>query len=123
MVYCSHCGAQISDDVYFCPKCGTRTPAGMKAGAAESSDEMRETLGRMSREMEKAFSIAARNIQEAFDSAKKNVQKTMVKEVIVCPNCSEKNPANAVYCHKCGRKLQSETTTTASTASNTNENI
>ena len=107
MVYCSHCGTKILDEDYFCAKCGTRTQAGMKAGAAESSDEMRETLVRMSREMEKAFNIAARSIQEAFDSAKKNVQKTMVKEVIVCPVCGEKNPANASYCNKCGNMLNS----------------
>jgi len=122
MVYCSHCGTQISDDVYFCPKCGTRTQAGIKAGATESSDEMRETLVRLSKEMEKAFSIAARNVQEAFDSARKNVQKTMVKEVIVCPNCSEKNPTNAAYCHKCGTKLQPQTTTTTSETSSPKEN-
>lgn len=124
MVYCSHCGAQISDDDLFCPRCGTRTLAGAKAGAATSSDEMRETLSRMSREMEKAFNIAAKNIQEAFETARRNVQKSMVKEVVVCPNCGEKNPTNAVYCHKCGRKLQPEgtvTNTTTASASNPTE--
>jgi uncharacterized membrane protein YvbJ len=121
MVYCSHCGNQISDDAYFCPKCGTRTQAGINAGAAESSDEMRETLIRLSKEMEKAFIIAARNVQDAFDTAKKNVQKTMVKEVIVCPNCNEKNPTNASYCHKCGTKLKPQTTSTTTTEETTQE--
>jgi ribosomal protein L40E len=93
------------------------TQAGVKAGAAESSDEMRETLARLGREMEKAFIIAARNIQEAFETAKKNVQKNMVKEVIVCSNCGEKNPAYASYCYKCGNKLKPEAAATATAAS------
>lgn len=112
MVYCSHCGAQISEDALFCSKCGTRTVVGMKAGAATSSEEMREILIRMSREMENAFHLAAKNVQDAFETAKKNVHKTVTNEATVCPNCSKKNSTDATYCHKCGKKIEPSTAPT-----------
>jgi ribosomal protein L40E len=111
--YCSKCGAKISDDALFCSRCGTRTIAGIKAGTSAPPDELHEALTRMSKDMEKAFNIAAKNIQEAFETARKNVQKTLIKEVIVCPKCSEKNSSNSSYCNKCGSKLYPDKTTEA----------
>ena len=55
--------------------------------------------------MEKAFTIAAKELQEAVQVARNNIQKTIYKEPVVCPNCGEKNPANAAYCFKCGKNL------------------
>lgn len=121
MVYCSHCGEKIADGAYFCPKCGTRTLAGMQAGAEASSDEMRETLVRLGREMEKAFNIAAKNVAEAFDTARRNIQKSVGKEVIVCLDCGEKSSGNAVYCSKCGKQLQPKEA--ASATSETSEDV
>jgi uncharacterized membrane protein YvbJ len=105
MSYCSHCGAQILDDSFFCSKCGTRTVAGVKAGVGFSSDEIREVFIRMSKEMETAFHIVAKNVQDAFETARKNVQKPTGTEGMECPNCAEKNPANVIYCYKCGKKF------------------
>jgi predicted amidophosphoribosyltransferase len=107
MAYCSNCGEKLPKDALFCPKCGTKTVKGVESNAATPSDETREAFTRMSQEMEKAFNIAAKEIQEAFQTARSNVQKTLYKEPVACPNCREKNPSSAVYCFKCGKKLQS----------------
>lgn len=104
MTYCSNCGEKIPDDAAFCPKCGTRTTIGIKAGAAPA-DEVREAFNRMSIELEKAFNIAAKEAQEAFQIARNNIQRAINKEPIVCSNCGEKNVSSAVYCVKCGRNL------------------
>ena len=105
MAYCHNCGASIPEDALFCPKCGTKTVKGMQTNANSPADDMREAFNRMSKEMEKAFTLAAKDLQEALQVARNNIQRTIYGEPIVCSNCGQKNPANSVYCVKCGQKL------------------
>jgi predicted amidophosphoribosyltransferase len=108
MAYCSNCGEKLSEDALFCPKCGTKTAKGAEANVSGPSDDLKEAFNKMSRELEKAFAVAAKEINAAFQTASDNIQKSLKKEKIVCPNCSEKNPNNAVYCYNCGKKLKAE---------------
>ena len=108
MAYCSHCGAKLPEEAAFCPKCGTKTQKGAEANVTSPSDELRDALNKMSVELEKAFTIASKEIHEAFLTARDNVQKSIYKDPITCTNCGEKNPNNAVYCSKCGKKLKSK---------------
>jgi uncharacterized membrane protein YvbJ len=108
MAYCSNCGAKISEDAYFCPKCGTKTIKGAKANVAAPSDEIKEAFTKMSQELEKAFSIAAKEMQTAFQTARENIQKSLYKEPITCSNCGEKNSSDASFCFKCGKKLEAK---------------
>jgi len=105
MVYCSKCGNNFPEDAYFCPHCGVRTQAGVEAGAASPSDEIRESLSRMGKEMEKAFTIAAKEVHEAFKTARDNLRQTPQKEDVKCVDCGETNSSDDKYCGKCGRKL------------------
>jgi uncharacterized membrane protein YvbJ len=105
MAYCHSCGEKLPKEALFCPKCGTKTIVGVEANAASPSDEVKEAFNKMSLEMEKAFNVAVKEMQQAFQTAKSNVEKTFYKEMIVCPNCGEKNTSGAVYCFKCGTKL------------------
>lgn len=108
MVYCSNCGEKIPEDAYFCPKCGAKTQKGAEANAKYPSDEVREAFTRMGMELEKAFSTAAVEIHAAFKKATANMNpKTAEQEAVVCPNCSVKNQAGAVFCRNCGNKLSS----------------
>jgi uncharacterized membrane protein YvbJ len=107
MVYCHNCGSELPEDAVYCPKCGTKTTIAGSSGRSPS-DELRDSLSRMSIEMEKTFNIAAKEVQEAFQRARNNVQKSMNNEVLVCPNCGEKNPSTGAYCHKCGKTLEAK---------------
>jgi predicted amidophosphoribosyltransferase len=108
MAYCINCGEKLTKEALYCARCGVKAAENVKAGNAAPSDEMREALTRMSHEMEKAFTIAAKEIQDAFQTAKINVQKTLYKEPVVCMSCGEKNSGVALYCFKCGQKLQGD---------------
>jgi len=110
MAYCSNCGEKLPDDALFCPKCGTKTVKGAETNVSGPTvqDEMKEAFAKMSRELEKAFSVAAKEINAAFQTASENVQKSLKKEKIVCPNCGEKNPNDAVFCYNCGKKIKAE---------------
>jgi uncharacterized membrane protein YvbJ len=106
MIFCSKCGEKLSEDAYFCPKCGTRTKKGAEAGVTRSSDELRETFAKVGDEMEKAFTIAAKEIQKAFKTARENISESVSKEKTACPYCGGKNRADAIYCYHCGKKLK-----------------
>lgn len=106
MAYCSNCGEKLPKDALFCPNCGIKTLKGSETNAPAPSDEMREAFTKMGIELEKAFNIAAKEIHTAFQTARENIQKSVNKEPVTCANCGEKNPGDAVYCFKCGKKLK-----------------
>lgn len=121
MAYCSNCGAQIADDAYFCPKCGTKTPAGKTAKVVYPSNEIRDTFYQVGLELEKAFTLAAKETHAAFKKASQDFQqKTSTTQTgqaseqatVVCPNCGAKNISGAVFCHNCGKRIVPESTTT-----------
>jgi uncharacterized membrane protein YvbJ len=119
MVYCSHCGNQIADDVNFCPKCGTKTLAGKAAKVSYPSDELQDAFYRVGTELEKAFTIAAHETHAAFKKVSDNMQQkttpsqsssqASAEGTVVCPNCGAKNVAGAIFCHNCGKKIVPET--------------
>jgi len=131
MVYCSNCGAVISEDANFCLKCGARTPRGIESGVEPHWKE----------EMDKALQAAARNIEEGMKKAREYIQEAVrdlgpeleqaresLREVaeevgeelrgagkeirrhtgiapVYCPECGEKSTGYAKFCTKCGKKI------------------
>ena len=118
MVYCSHCGAQIADDAYFCPKCGTKTPVGKTAKVAYPADEIQDAFYRVGIELERAFTIAAHETHSALKRASDNIQQKNSAQTsqatseisIICSNCAAKNISEATYCYNCGKPLFPEST-------------
>lgn len=105
MVFCSNCGSQLSEDAYFCSKCGFRTQKGKEAGVSIPMEDLRRTFRKVGKEMEKAFQTAAEEMQEAFKTARKNIRESTGLGTIVCSNCGEKNSFDSSYCYSCGKKL------------------
>ncbi len=117
MVYCSNCGAQIADDAYFCPKCGTKTPQGKASKVSYPSDELQDAFYRVGTELEKAFTIAARETHAAFKKVSENMQQKPTstqtsqatgEATVVCPHCDTKNMSGAIFCHNCGKRITPE---------------
>jgi len=108
MAYCSNCGEKLSEDALFCPKCGTKAIEGVEPIAPTISDELKETFAKMSQELEKAFSVATKEINAAFQTASENIKKSLQKKPVVCPHCGEKNPSDAIFCYKCGKRIKVE---------------
>jgi hypothetical protein len=106
LVYCSNCGAQIADDVYFCPKCGTKTEKGKEAKAVYPADQLRDAFYQVGIEVEKAFNIAAHETQSAFQKARENwQQKPPQPQTVTCSKCTTENPNGSVFCHSCGTRM------------------
>jgi DNA-directed RNA polymerase subunit RPC12/RpoP len=109
MVYCSNCGAQIGDDVYFCPKCGTKTPVGKAAKVAYPSEELRDAFYQVGIELEKAFTLAAEEMHSAFkrvaEDRKEKTANAPTQDTIVCPKCGTKNLSDSIFCNNCGTKI------------------
>jgi uncharacterized membrane protein YvbJ len=122
MVYCSHCGAQLAEDAYFCPKCGTKTPLGKTAKAQYPSDELQDAFYRVGTELERAFTIAAHETHAALKKASDSIQqknsaaqssRPAQEGTVVCPNCGTKNVSGAVFCSNCGKRITPEATGSA----------
>lgn len=105
LMFCASCGESLPDDANFCPKCGIRTRRGIDAGVYPPFEELGEVFARVGQEMEKAFSIAAQEMEKAFRTAEENIRRSSSRETVVCSECGEKSPHNAMYCSKCGKKL------------------
>ncbi len=105
MVFCSHCGEKLHDDANFCTKCGFRTKHGIEAGVFVPTEDLREAFSKMGVELQKAFQTAAIEIQKAVKNVREDVTDSKKGQSVACKSCGEKSPAGAVYCTKCGQKL------------------
>lgn len=121
MVYCSNCGEKIDDNAYFCPKCGTKTPAGKASNASYPVDELRDAFNKVGIELERAFNMAARETQAAFRKASENIQQKKSSKyadtqgATVCTSCGANNVSGAVFCQSCGTKVGSNEGSSGST--------
>jgi ribosomal protein L32 len=106
MVFCTQCGEELSENANFCPKCGTRTGKGKVANVPLPREDWGGAFAQVGEELNKAFSVASKEIEKAFTIAKEEIRKATTRELIVCPSCGEKNTANALFCNKCGKKIQ-----------------
>jgi len=105
MGFCSRCGEKLSENAYFCPKCGVRTRKGVEAGVSTPLEELNYAFSKMGEEMEKAFVTAAKEIQRAVRTVRESVRSGS-KQTVVCPQCGEKNVNGAVFCYSCGKKIE-----------------
>jgi predicted amidophosphoribosyltransferase len=106
MVFCSNCGEKLSDEANFCTKCGIRTKHGVEVGVSVPTEDLREAFSKMGVELEKAFQTAAKEIQKAVKNVREDVRDSRSRQPVACKSCGEKSPAGAVYCTKCGEKLE-----------------
>ena len=92
----------------------------LRQNAANLNNEISkrfEALGRVAYDAKKNGSDASTLVEEcvlSIDSLYEqldavNAQLAATRSQIVCRKCGEENPANAVYCCKCGQRLRDDT--------------
>ena len=106
MVFCSNCGEKLPDDANFCTKCGSRTKHGVEAGVSVPTEDLREAFSKMGVELEKAFQTARNEIQKAVKNVREDYRESRGGQSVTCESCGEKSPSNAVFCTRCGEKLE-----------------
>jgi uncharacterized membrane protein YvbJ len=106
MPFCTECGMELPENANFCSKCGARTNKGKAANVALPSGAWKDTLAEIGEELNKAFVVASKEIEKAFMMAKEEIRKATSQETVACPNCGEKNFANALFCNDCGAKIR-----------------
>jgi uncharacterized membrane protein YvbJ len=105
LAYCTKCGEKISDDAFFCPKCGTKTLKGKAANAVYPTDQLTDAFYNVGVELEKAFNLAARETHAAIKKAKEDLRQKTFQQTVACTKCSSKNPSGAVFCNSCGARI------------------
>jgi ribosomal protein L44E len=91
MAYCHNCGEKLPDNAFFCPKCGTKTVAGVQSGASSPADDMRDALMRNERRNGESFTIAAKEVQKPSNKPKTTSKKPSSR-IRHLPQLGEKNP-------------------------------
>lgn len=111
-VFCTKCGKDLFENAYFCPYCGARTNRGADAKVPipkeryDWEQEIEKALSTATEEVEKALEMATAEIEKALKMTRKETRKAASSvEPAICSNCGERNPVNARFCRKCGKKL------------------
>ena len=112
IVFCSHCGDEVPDDMNFCPRCGVRTVKGVEANVPiprqrNWEEELESAAERIGEEMEKALTITGQELEKAVRRIKEKMQTTTAKEMVNCTKCGEQNQKGTNFCFKCGNELAS----------------
>jgi predicted amidophosphoribosyltransferase len=119
MVNCRYCDEEISNDAFFCPKCGMRTKKGETDKVPIPGDsltklrqDLDEALIVASDALSEAFTIAADSIREAFKGVSEGIEskgalkKESSGKKVYCPHCGKENPKDAKYCKNCGKNIK-----------------
>jgi ribosomal protein L40E len=78
----------------------------VEAGVSVPTQDLREAFSKMGVELEKAFQTAAKEIQKAVKNVREDYRESRRGQPVTCKSCGEKSPPNAVFCTKCGEKLE-----------------
>ena len=107
MVFCSKCGEELPEGARFCPKCGAQIRMRVAVEAGGPWDEVGEAFERMGEKLERAFERVGKEIERAFEGKGEEAEEARAgEELVVCPECGEKNVAGARFCYECGKKLK-----------------
>ena len=131
-VYCSKWGAEIGDDVFFCPKCGARTARGADEGiepylrkdldkalqtasksldmgvreARRSLEEVARDLGPELEQAKEGLSRTAEDVGEELRGVAERLKVQRKTEGFHCSACGARNAENVKFYVKCGNKIE-----------------
>lgn len=81
----------------------TKQLQSIKDGAIAQTENLREAVKRENETVEKEI---RQKIQSPKKESASETEKMAETNPLVCPDCGQKNDADAVFCVKCGRKLR-----------------
>jgi uncharacterized membrane protein YvbJ len=97
MVYCKECGKKNDDDAQYCTKCGNYIAEG---GAFEKNiEKAAEEFGRKAEQFGK-------HIEKKAKAFGKSVEKSFNSEAKDCTDCGADLKSDAIFCWKCGNKIE-----------------
>ena len=131
MVFCSKCGAELTDDAFFCPQCGARTARGADEGVEphwrKELDQALQTAFRSLdagvREARRSLEEVARDLGPELEQAKVGLRDTTEdvgeelrgvaerlkgrrrREGLHCPSCGARNAETAKFCTEFGKEI------------------
>jgi uncharacterized membrane protein YvbJ len=97
MPYCTKCGKKNDDDAEYCNKCGNYI--GMDSSFEKDIDEFAEKIGRKAEELGERIGKKAEEIG-------KSVKEAFSSEPKYCSDCKIELKDDALYCWKCGNKIE-----------------
>lgn len=110
-MFCEKCGTQLEEDALFCPECGTKVEREeIQAEPIEETQEKatEETQAEAPEEVQ-AEALEETQTEEATVIMQAvTPEETQAEAVVYCPNCGQKNEADALFCSSCGASLKDE---------------
>lgn len=97
-MFCKNCGVQLSEEVVFCPECGTKQEKEDRV-IPVNADEMTEV-----QEEEKNDVIEQETVQQEMESQQTQIVEAEIvaEQVKYCHNCGSVNAQEDAFCCNCG---------------------
>ena len=97
MPYCNKCGKKNDDDAEYCTKCGNYIGKG--SSFEKNIDEFAEKIERTAEEFGEFVGKTVGELGRAVD-------RTLNPKLKKCKDCGTESSNKAIYCWKCGNKIE-----------------
>jgi curved DNA-binding protein CbpA len=101
-INCPKCGHENSTRTHFCIQCGFTLPK--QGPKKEPQREEQRTRSAQQQKRDNRSGATAQQREKPGTQDKSTTQRASA--FVTCPKCNEENSVRDLYCHKCGRRLQ-----------------
>ena len=97
MSYCNKCGKKNDDDAEYCTKCGNyiSKDSSLEKNIDKYAEEFGKKAERFGKHLEKKAQEFGKSMEQTFNPESKS-----------CADCGAELKSDALYCWKCGNKIE-----------------